>query len=434
MKVLFIEVDTDRPWAVASIGPAFLAASLRAAGHTSELFRATVDHSPSAVLEVVRDEAPDLIGFSLTTRQWGRARDLAAFLRQHGDWPVVAGGLHPTFAPEAVLASAGFDAVCLGEGDHALVEYVEHLAGRGPPPASNVWLRGGTRPPLREPFQPIDGLPFLARDHLDEHRGIVHMSTQRGCPFPCTYCAARMYDELYESNGQAYGRRRSVENVMAELHAVGGRRTSSYVIFLDDTFTLHHPWVRAFCERYRDEIGVPFSLHARVETVNQRLLETLAAAGCSHVVYGVESGSARVRRDIMERYATNERFIEVFDWTRQVGIRTTANYMLGLPGETPEDLDETLALAERLDAFDFAYFVFYPYPGTRLFQVCRDKGYLPTDWLDRPANHRESILSLPTLTSEHIQRAYDRFTELRAVTHARRGGSSAFIHTEADCG
>ena len=136
----------------------------------------------------------------------------------------------------------------------------------------------------------------------------------------------------------------------------------------------------------------------------------------------------------MKRFASNERFKDVFRWTREAGISVTANYMLGMPEETRDDLQMTLDLAAELNAFDFAYFVFYPYPGTHLFHLCRDRGYLPADWLFRPANHRESILTLPTLGQADIAEFYDRFTDLRAEVHRRRGGASSFVYDEASCG
>src|SRR5690606_4704642 len=106
-------------------------------------------------------------------------------------------------------------------------------------------------------------------------------------------------------------------------------------------------WVREFCRVYGAELGTPFSLHARVETVNEKLLHQLAEAGCQQITYGVESGSERVRREIMKRQVTNQRFRDVFRWTREAGIAVTANYMLGLPGETRADLDQTLELARE---------------------------------------------------------------------------------------
>ena len=84
----------------------------------------------------------------------------------------------------------------------------------------------------------------------------------------------------------------------------------------------------------------------------------------------------------MRRPVPDERFEKVFDWTRRAGILVTANYILGVPGETRADVEMTLALHERLKPDDFGYFVFYPYPGTALFRECLEKGYLPADYLD----------------------------------------------------
>jgi anaerobic magnesium-protoporphyrin IX monomethyl ester cyclase len=421
VRVMFLEVDTERAWAVASFGPAFLASFLRERGHDVVFFRAAVDLADEEVVQRVAADRPDLIGMSLTTRQWLRARRLAAALRAQMDVPVIAGGLHPTFSPEEVLAAPGFDYVCLGEGEEAMAELAAALeAGRDTTGIANVWAAGtGSRPPLRPPFEPLDALPFAARDMMDEPPGVVHMATQRGCPFPCTYCAARIYKDLYEDVG-SYGRRRSHDNVLAELAQLRDEGRLAYVIFLDDTFTIHHKWVYEFCSRYRDECRAPFSLHARVETVSEPLLHALAEAGCQQITYGVESGSERLRREVMRRPVTNQRFRDVFAWTRAAGISVTANFMMGVPGETRADMQQTLELAEELNVLDFGYFVFYPYPGTHLFRVCLDEGYLPADYLDRPANNRESILDLPHITKDDIAEYYDRFTDLRRRLYAGR--------------
>jgi radical SAM superfamily enzyme YgiQ (UPF0313 family) len=302
-----------------------------------------------------------------------------------------------------------------------MLKLIEALQSGGPTDSiANIWARGGPRPALRPPFEPIDQLPFMARDMLDEPDGVIHMATQRGCPFPCTYCAARMFNQLYEGTGQ-YGRRRSHENVLDELIGLRDEGKLSYVIYLDDTFTIYRRWVKEFCRVYGEKLRVPFSLHARVETVTPEMLRMLADAGCNQITYGVESGSESIRREVMQRGVDNQRFHDVFQWTRDVGIQVTANYMLGLPGETRDDLQQTLDLAEELDVLDFGYFVFYPYPGTELFHECVQKGYLPEDYLERPANHRESILSLPGLTQQDIGEFYDKFTDLRRRRYRRLG-------------
>jgi radical SAM superfamily enzyme YgiQ (UPF0313 family) len=424
MRALFLEVETEAEWAVASIGPAFLAAFVRRHGHEVEMLRVPLAMTAEEVIAEVRARRPGVLALSLTTRQWLRGRDLVRAVRAAVDVPVVAGGLHPTFSGEEVLASPGFDFVCLGEGEETFRELLDALeAGAATGGIANLWVRGGARPAIRPPFEPMDALPFLARDLLDEPPGVAHMTTQRGCPYPCTYCAARNYDQLYKEIG-TYGRRRSHASVLAELAELRDGRGLSYVIFLDDTFTLNRPWLEEFCRVYGEEFRVPFSLNARVETMDEDLVGRLAAAGCWHITYGVESGSERLRREVLRRPVGNRRFADVFRWTCEAGILVTANYMLGLPGETPVDAEETLALAAELPADDFGYFVFYPYPGTPLFTICRDRGYLPDDYLERPANHRESILRLPDLSPADIAALYERFTALREQRFGERFGTA----------
>jgi anaerobic magnesium-protoporphyrin IX monomethyl ester cyclase len=422
MRILFLEFDTEHDWAVASLGPAFLAAYLRQHAHEAAFLRVPVDRAIIDIAEDVRRQSPDLIGVSITTRQWLRARDVLAALRRISNIPVIVGGLHPTFSPEDVLRNDGIDYLCLGEGEAALLDLVNALeAGQPAVDIANIWAKKQTRPKLRNPIEPLDAIPFLARDMLDERWGVHHISTQRGCPFPCTYCAARMYDKLYKTGDTTdYGRRRTLGNVLAELHALRSTGPLNYVIFLDDTFTIHHPWVREFCKVYAKEFAIPFSLNARVETVNETMLHDLAAAGCKHIVYGVESGSERVRREIMQRSATNQRFRDVFRWTREAGITATANYIIGTPGESRAEMQQTIALHHDLQPTDFAFFVFYPYPGTELFQLCQANGYLPEDYLNLPANHRQSILRLPNITADDIAEVYQQWTELRVNSALHR--------------
>ncbi len=424
MHILFLEIDHERDWAVASIGPAYIAAWLRRHGHLVTLLRVPFDEPLDEVTGRVAAVAPHLIGVSLTSRQWLRARDVIGAIRVRLATPVIAGGLHATFEADAILASPGFDYCCLGEGEEPMLDLANALE-RGDRDAAaavpNIQARGAGRPTLRAPFAPIDELPFMARDLLDERYGVVHMATQRGCPYPCTYCAARQFSDLYGSYAD-YGRRRSHGNVLAELEAIRRNGELNYVVFLDDTFTINHRWVRQFCRVYAERFGVPFSLHARVETISESMLAELAAAGCSHIVYGVESGSERVRREIMHRNASNARFVDAFRWTKAAGILVTANYILGTPGETAAEIEQTLSLHDELAPDDFGYFVFYPYPGTALYETCRERGYLPPDYLERPANHRRSILDLPGLDADDIEGFYQRFTDRRRRSQLERLG------------
>jgi radical SAM superfamily enzyme YgiQ (UPF0313 family) len=414
-SVLFLELEQEIDWALAAIGPAFIAAYLRQHGHRADLLTVPMNMTVADLTDQVGRHAPDLIGVSIASRQWLRAVELIPPLREKVDIPVIAGGLHASFASDVVLETPGFDYACIGEGEQATLELLEAIERNSLPRNGihNIRVRGGAPPPMRAPFEPIDALPFVARDMLGEKYGVRNMVTQRGCPYTCTYCAARQFSDLYEGSYASYGRRRSAQNVLQEINELRRLGDLNYIIFLDDTFTINHAWVKDFCKRYASENGPPFSLHARSETVNESLLEQLAKAGCRHIVYGVESGSERVRRDILQRNISNQRLSESFRMTRSAGILATANYMLGIPGEKPRDIEDTLALHEELKPADFGYFVFYPYPGTSLFKLCAEKGYLPDRPYEFPAHHHASVLNLPDLSAQDIEEYYDRFTELR---------------------
>ena len=414
MKILFLEIDTEKTWALASTGPAAIAAYIRAYGHEATFFRVLANQDPDDIIGHIEMESPDILGFSLTTRQWRRAADLADAIRETLDIPVIAGGSHPTFLPESVLRAKGFDYVCLGEGEEALCELLSNLE-KGykicQKRIENIWVKGGTRPALRAPFRPMDAMPFVDRDFLDEKHGVIYISTQRGCPFLCASCVAEAMNTLYKTTG--YVRRRSIHHVIAELKQIRAEHSLNYVIFLDDTFTVNREWIDGFCRLYGPEFGTGFSINARVETVNRKMLGTLSRAGCRHIVYGVESGSMQIRRDVLNRPVTNRRIIDVFNWTKAENIMVTANYMIGLPGETPQDIEQTLALHAELDPDDFGCFVFYPYPGTSLFHVCRQKGFLSDNYLEIRADNRHSVLNMPALTKHDIDYFYETFAALR---------------------
>jgi len=424
MKILFLEIDTEREWALASVGPAYITSYIRSQGHEGALLRVRLEQEVDELIGSIEKQEPDILGFSLTTRQWRRAAYVAGEIRKKLNIPAIAGGHHPTFTPEDVLRAEGFDFVCLGEGEEAVAELLDCLE-KGEEivqgQIENIWVEGANRVEIRPPSEPLDEIPFLARDLLDEQHGVVHLITQRGCPFPCSFCAAGGMRKLYNNKG--YLRRRTVEDVVRELCQIKDEHPLNYLVFLDDTFTVNEAWVREFCQAYSEQISVGFSINARVETVSRDIVNCLAKAGCRHIIYGVESGSMRIRHDIMNRPVENHRFVDVFKLTKEAGVMATANYMIGLPGETPDDIEQTLALNKEIEPDDFGYFVFYPYPGTQLFHLCREKGFLPENWLELPANNRQSILDLPDLTKEDIEYYYNKFTEVRNQAYLNRYGS-----------
>ena len=423
MQITFLEIDTDAQWALASVGPAHIAAYIRERGHSAAMVRIAPEDSMPVILGRIATPAPDMIGISLTARQWPRAMHVARELQKESALPIIAGGVQASFAPKVVLASGGFDFVCLGEGEAATCELLDCLQ-RGEDIHSaqiaNIWIKDGQRPKIRPPSPNLEQLPFLARDFLDEQYGVIHMATQRGCPFGCPYCVGGAIGSLY-GRGR-YHRQRTVAHVLEEIRHLCTTGRPSYIVFLDDTFTANRKRISEFCTRYGREVGAGFSITTRVESVDRQMLVQLAAAGCKHIAYGVESGNPHIRKTVLNRPLDDQRFIDVFRWTQEEGMMATANYMIGLPGETVADIEQTLTLNAALAPDDFVCFIFYPFPGTALFGQCRQKGYLPSNFWELPADTQQSVLELPDLSAGDIYRYHQRFEEIREDAFAARYG------------
>jgi len=198
--------------------------------------------------------------------------------------------------------------------------------------------------------------------------------TSRGCPFNCTFCASSLL----------FGKRfrgRSPKNVVDEIEQVVSEYNPESIEFSDDEFTLDRKRVAGICDEIRRRgLSVIWACSSRVDVISRELLRKMRAAGCFFIYYGVESGSQRIL-NLMRKGITMEQVIDAIRWTKEVGIETLASYIIGFPGETEEDIEETIALAKKLNT-DYAQFsLATPYPGTELYSSAKEKGLLLTeDW------------------------------------------------------
>jgi anaerobic magnesium-protoporphyrin IX monomethyl ester cyclase len=326
-----------------------------------------------------------------------------------------------------VLRHEGIDYLCLGEGEAALLDFVEALQVRalgrrrtGIP--NHVGQGRHPAAPLRNPIEPLDALPFLARDiarralgraasddparlpvsvHL-LRRAHVRQALRRAIP---RATAAGEASRACSPNSQNLRASRT-----AQL-----RRSSSTIPSRSTT-----AWVREFCKVYGKRIRGPvFVERARRDGQRESAAGTRGGRLQAHRLRRRERQRARAARDHEAQPPTNQRFRDVFRWTREAGIMATANYIIGTPGESRAEMAETIALHHELQPVDFGFFVFYPVSRDRAVPGVQANGYLPEDYLTRPANHRESI-------SESAERhAGGRRRGLRAVDRDPRGRCAA---------
>jgi anaerobic magnesium-protoporphyrin IX monomethyl ester cyclase len=376
-------------------GLAHISSVLKEAGHEVELInvceKLNACVEPAAIAARAAERKPDLIGVSIVTNQFPYSCDLARELRKACSAPIMCGGAHATMAPEETIATGLFDYVCVGEGEDAVLELVQALEGNGDPTAvRNIWSRSNgaiRRNPVR-PFRDLATLPrmdyelFDFQNLIDAKQGWVGLMPTRGCPFRCGYCFNHAMIDLYKREAgnkpSDYIRRQPVPDLLDEIGwLLDSYERISTFIFDDDILTLDRDYLREFCEGYAARFDKPFVCNAHVRFFDDDMAQMLSDAGCWMVKFGLESGSDRVRREDMHRAMTNDAIAESFAAADRHRLQTSAFVMLGLPTETRDDLFATIDLLARIKPSRFRWSIFFPFPGTSLY----DK-VIATDMLD----------------------------------------------------
>ena len=405
MKILFIYPNAGSQLGF-NYGLSHMSAVLKEAGHHVDVIQLCEDLGPLpdeyALQARVAAAAPDVIGFSVVTNQWPYAERTAAWLRKTTRVPMVCGGIHATVAPEQVLASGVFDYVFTGECEEAFLEFVEVL-GRGGDLSvirNMGYLVDGTvrLNPVR-PFPELKALPpkdygcFDFQKMIDAKNGWVGLMASRGCPFQCTYCFNHLLVKKYRSELDCsfrelnYIRHFPVASLIEEIRTLLDTYSNiKMFIFDDDLFTYNADYLQEFCAAYKETCDIPFVVNAHVRFFNPTRARALAGAGCRIVKFGLESGSPRVRKSIMRRYMSNDHIKQAIGYAKDQGLHTSCFVMIGLPGETQEDVMETIDLLAEAKPGRFRWTFFYPFPGTEAYRLSEEGGYIDYDKKDTLPN------------------------------------------------
>lgn len=382
------------------LGPAYIASSLERAGHRVTAF--VFGRRPDEALRRLIADPPDVVAYSVLSGEQGRYLDFQRRLRARLPIPSVWGGPHPTYFPE-IVAEEGVDAVCRGEGEEAMVEFVERYAreGRLPTDVANFHVkdeRGGIHAnPVRPLLEDLDRLPFpnreifLAAHPLLRHHGIKHFIAHRGCPFKCMFCFNQAFHRLYGETRPSY-RMRDPERVCEEVNEVRAATALEMVAFVDDTFTLDREWLARFAEVYPRRVGLPYSCNFRLDRCDAGIADLLAASGCRLAYVGIESGNDEIRRRLLARKMSNELIREACALLHARGIRIITENMIGLPGETFAQACETLRLNMEVRPTLANCSIFTPYPDLPLSNYAIRHGFFDGDYSRLGTNYYHGSL------------------------------------------
>ncbi|MBW2093018.1 MAG: cobalamin-dependent protein, partial [Deltaproteobacteria bacterium] len=395
MRVLLVNPHypiTETPSPPLSL--ALLAAVLDRAGVQVEVLDFVVfPYSQSVLQSRLEEFLPDVVGLTSVTMNFNEAeRVLKDTKRLNPDIFTIMGGPHVTFcAEETMMAVPELDCIVLGEGEKSIVELVRALDRRSDIKSikglvcrqnSKIQQTGA-----RKQYVDLDSLPLPARHllPLGRYRALglpVSMITSRACPFNCIFCAGqRMFGSKV--------RTRKAKLVVDEFEMLS-KLNFDLISIADDLFTVKKKHCLAVCDEIINrQIRQKWTSFARVDNVSKEALEKMKEAGCTDICFGVETGNKEILKTI-NKGTTIEQVVAAVTMCKEAGINPIASFILGLPGETPDTLKETMDFALRLKDLgaDYGFHLLAPFPGTMVRKESDKYGIkiLTNDWTQYHAN------------------------------------------------
>jgi radical SAM superfamily enzyme YgiQ (UPF0313 family) len=377
------------------LGILYLAASVRARlGIVPDILDLSFNRAPlSDLRRHLRDHRYEWVGISAMVTMAKASREVATLVREiQPDAKIILGGPHPTTLAERCL-DGPYDFLVMGEAEATLPELIESGSGDG---VRGVWRRADGQwlsPALRPPIADLDEIPFPAFDLIDLERykrlwfqldtlgrpiaGTSVLAT-RGCPYQCSFCQPTL-ERLF---GKKL-RKRSPDNLVAELAWLKERFAIEGFMFLDDTLVVDRDWTIAFAEKMLSaRLGLVFGANVRAELADEAVLGPLAQAGLRKIYVGIECYSDAIRNQVLNKRVTTEHVQSAVATARRLGLKVQGYFMLGTPGETKADVRATLAYGRKLDLDELTLNLTTPLPGTYLHQKHSADVSLPEEELD----------------------------------------------------
>ncbi len=386
---------------LATIGAAAL---LRENGYAVSLFDTMFVESPDELMPRLTAERPDFFvvyddGFNYLTKMClTNMRDAAVRMiqlaRREGCIVIVSSSDSTDHYQEYLEKGADF--VLLGEGEQTLLELVTAI-GDGKEDLSHIqgmaWSKNKLPvcSPMRKVMKDLDQLPLPAWDlvNIESYRQVwmrhhgyfsINISTTRGCPFKCNWCAKPIYGNRYNA--------RSPQHVIREIQWLKEQYGFDHIWMCDDIFGLKPGWVNEFADLVeRKGLHFKFKIQSRADLLLQEdYVRALARAGCENSWMGAESGSQKIL-DAMDKGTTVSQIAEATTLLREHGIRPAFFIQFGYPGETKEDIELTINMINRLLPDELGISVSYPLPGTVFYERVRADLQEKTNWTDSDELH-----------------------------------------------
>jgi radical SAM superfamily enzyme YgiQ (UPF0313 family) len=385
------------------LGLAYLASALTAAGVEVKILDLVVfPYSQSMLKTLIEDFKPQVAGITAVTMTFDNAMGVLKDIKRIDPHILtVMGGPHVSFcARETLNACPQLDLIVLGEGERTIVDLALALNDdRAWDGVDGIAFRNGSEvcfTAKRGPIENLDDLPLPDRSllPLGRYRALgmpISLTTSRGCPYKCIFCVGRKMVG-------AKVRYRSAVNIVDELEYLTNLNFCQINI-ADDLFTSNERHCTAVCDEIiKRGLQLKWTSFARVDTVSDTVLTKMKAAGCSAVSFGIETANPQILKTI-KKGITLKQVEDAVDMCKRAAILPFASFILGLPGETPQTIKETMEFGNRLKkrGLSFGFHLLAPFPGSEVRESSKQYGIkiLTNDWSQYHANR--AIVETPAI-------------------------------------
>ena len=439
VKILLIQppydlFPDDERQAMPPLGLAYIAAVLERDGHDVRIIDCVAEGfdnlQPQAdgrrrcglqgkeLQQLILDFEPHIVGVScLFTAQAKSAYDVCRLVKSTGlNITTVMGGAHPSAVPQEVLSVVEVDAVCIGEGEMVMARLAKELEQENTPNIPGLYWRVHkdkfrTAPP--DVVRDLDELPLPARHllpmhlyfkHKAPHGGIVRRNpctnviTSRGCPARCSFCSIHtVWGRKFRSHSSKW--------VLDELESLVKEYGVREIQFEDDNITLNKKRMIEICEGMIErKLDLLWTTPNGVAlwALDEQLINLMRRAGCYHITIAVESGSPRVLKEIIGKPIDLVRVPNIVKACKKAGMNLSAMFVVGFPGETREEIQQTFDYAMNMGADAVHFFTATPYPGTKLFKECVEKKLIPLPVNPDTLRIGQPVISTSEWTAEEL--------------------------------
>jgi radical SAM superfamily enzyme YgiQ (UPF0313 family) len=377
-----------------NLGVGYLTAVLKRQGHPTQVVFDDYGFKPwswgsgakldsSVLLEHLKANPTDVLLVSVNTDFYQRALALAREVKEHYPRIVICfGGVHATHAHTYVLRNSCIDYLCRGEGEIAVPELLAHLENPGPELPQGIYrmvegqIQGSG---LGRLVEDLDSLPFP--DKADFYAKVPHASniytliTGRGCYSNCSYCNSSSIRKQYRELGHRFMRRRSVDNVLAELHFAKKAYNPKYIMVYDDTFIYDKKFLRQFAQRYRREIHLPFYCETNPNFFDEEIVRLLVEAGLCFTEVGVQSLDPWIRQNIFHRAESIANVGKFVKLLKKYKVFVSVDHIIN-PWDDRARLKEQAARYNQFRPPWISVFYLQYYPGTKIIEYALRDGFL----------------------------------------------------------